>query len=235
MTKKKRKAPQLEAWCWYCDRDFEDEKVLLQHQKSKHYRCPQCPRRLNTAGGLAVHLTQVHKAEPNKIENTLPGRDSFEIEIYGMAGIPEKDLAEWKARRAAQKADGNGAIQNKRPRIEKLVLSKEQLRIQLEAHKALMSGKAPPPGMMPGMMAGFGAAGPYSVPPPALSPAFGVPPPNFARPPPRQPPPPGYSAAPQALATGGVARSGPPPDDQTAPESRGDGREAHKVRAADLF
>lgn len=40
--------------------------VLLQHQKSKHYRCPQCPRRLNTAGGLSVHLTQVHKAEPDR-------------------------------------------------------------------------------------------------------------------------------------------------------------------------
>jgi hypothetical protein len=47
-------------------REFEDEKVLLQHQKAKHYRCPQCPRRLNTAGGLTVHLAQVHKAEPGK-------------------------------------------------------------------------------------------------------------------------------------------------------------------------
>ncbi|SPO31557.1 related to zinc finger protein [Ustilago trichophora] len=215
MARKKRKAPQLEAWCWYCDREFEDEKVLLQHQKSKHYRCPQCPRRLNTAGGLAVHLTQVHKAEPDKIENTLPGRDSFEIEIYGMAGIPERDLVEWKERRAAQKADGNVPTQNKRPRIEKLVLSKEQLRIQLEAHKALMSGKAPIPGLVPGP---FGATGPYSVPPPALPPGFGVPPPNFARPPPTQPPP-GYGGA-------------PPPH---ASQPREDARDPHKVRAADLF
>lgn len=182
-------------------------------------------------------LTLLVLVSAHRIENTLPGRDSFEIEIYGMAGIPEKDLDEWKARRAAQKADGNGTTQNKRPKIEKLVLSKEQLRIQLEAHKALMSGKAPPPGLIPGLMGGFGPAGPYSVPPPALPPAFGVPPPNFARPPPRQPPP-GYGAAPppQALATGGVARSGPPPsNEQAAPETRGDGREPHKVRAADLF
>nr|CDI56657.1 related to zinc finger protein [Melanopsichium pennsylvanicum 4] len=162
MARKKRKAPQLEAWCWYCE-----------------------------------------------IENTLPGRDSFQIEIYGMAGIPEKDLAEWKERRAAQKADGNAPTQNKRPRIEKLVLSKEQLRVQLEAHKALMSGKAPIPGLVP-----YGAAGPFSVPPPAL-PRFGVPPPNFARPPPTQPPS-GYGAAPPHYA-------------------RDDGREAHKVRASEFF
>ena len=65
MTKKK-KATQLDAWCWYCDREFEDEKVLIEHQKAKHFKCSFCPRRLNTAGGLAVHLGQVHKAQPDK-------------------------------------------------------------------------------------------------------------------------------------------------------------------------
>jgi len=56
----------LDAWCWYCDREFEDEKVLIEHQKAKHFKCSFCPRRLNTAGGLAVHLGQVHKAQPDK-------------------------------------------------------------------------------------------------------------------------------------------------------------------------
>ncbi|ETS60351.1 hypothetical protein PaG_05552 [Moesziomyces aphidis] len=199
MARKKRKAPQLEAWCWYCDREFEDEK-----------------------GGLSVHLTQVHKAQPDKIENTLPGRDSFEIEIYGMAGIPETDLAEWKERRAAQRADGNVPVQNKRPRIEKLVLSKEQLRIQLAAHKALMSGQAPMPGLGAGPPPGFPPAGPFSVPPPA----FGVPPPNFARPPPTQPPP-GFGAPPP-----GSMPNAPP---GYAPPAGDDGRDQRKVKAADLF
>ncbi|KPV76307.1 uncharacterized protein RHOBADRAFT_13203 [Rhodotorula graminis WP1] len=54
------------AWCWYCDRTFEDQRVLLSHQKAKHFRCPMCPRRLNTAGGLAVHLDQVHKVGTDK-------------------------------------------------------------------------------------------------------------------------------------------------------------------------
>lgn len=160
----------------------------------------------------------------------MPGRDSFEIEIYGMAGIPEEDLEKWKARRALQKADGNVPTENKRPRIEKLVLSKEQLRIQLEAHKALMSGKAPVPGLVPG----FGAAGPYSVPPPPLVPVYGAPPPNFPRPPPRQPPP-GYSGPPPGPPTGDVSRTGPHPNQQAAPQSGQDGREPHKVKAADLF
>lgn len=38
----------------------------MQHQKAKHFKCNLCPRRLNTAGGLAVHIQQVHKLEPEK-------------------------------------------------------------------------------------------------------------------------------------------------------------------------
>ena len=41
MTKKKR-ASELDAWCWYCDREFEDEKVLIEHQKAKHFKCSFC-------------------------------------------------------------------------------------------------------------------------------------------------------------------------------------------------
>ena len=41
-------------------------QVLMQHQKAKHFKCNMCPRRLNTAGGLAVHIQQVHKLEPDK-------------------------------------------------------------------------------------------------------------------------------------------------------------------------
>ena len=40
----------------------------MQHQKAKHFKCNMCPRRLNTAGGLAVHIQQVHKLEPDKYE-----------------------------------------------------------------------------------------------------------------------------------------------------------------------
>jgi hypothetical protein len=64
-AKKAKKAAHA-SWCWYCDREFQDDKVLLSHQKSKHFRCPHCPRRLNTAGGLAVHIDQVHKVPTDR-------------------------------------------------------------------------------------------------------------------------------------------------------------------------
>lgn len=51
----------LQPWCWYCDREFIDEPTLVQHQKSKHFKCPDCNRKLNTAQGLSVHAYQVHK------------------------------------------------------------------------------------------------------------------------------------------------------------------------------
>ncbi|KAK0518748.1 hypothetical protein OC834_007618 [Tilletia horrida] len=177
MGKKRKRQPANEAWCWYCDREFEDEKVLLQHQKAKHYRCPHCPRRLNTAGGLAVHITQVHKLEPDRLTNTLPGRDTFDVEIFGMTGIPERDLEEWRARRAAARGtEGAGGAQNaKRFRPESVVIPKEVLSMQLKAHKALMSGRMPPPeaAMALGVPPGFIPSGP--------PPTFSVPPPNFRR------------------------------------------------------
>ncbi len=46
--------------------DQSEIVVLMQHQKAKHFKCKMCPRRLNTAGGLAVHIQQVHKLEPDK-------------------------------------------------------------------------------------------------------------------------------------------------------------------------
>lgn len=57
MTKKKKRSnPEVEEllarpWCYYCERDFDDLKILIAHQKAKHYKCERCGRRLNTAGG----------------------------------------------------------------------------------------------------------------------------------------------------------------------------------------
>lgn len=55
-NKKKRVFPDAEEilsrpWCYYCERDFDDLKILISHQKAKHFKCERCGRRLNTAGG----------------------------------------------------------------------------------------------------------------------------------------------------------------------------------------
>ncbi len=48
MGKKKKKNEQ-KPWCYYCDRVFDDEAMLVQHQRAKHFKCPDCPKKLNTA------------------------------------------------------------------------------------------------------------------------------------------------------------------------------------------
>lgn len=112
MGGKKRKQPTVEEalqrpWCYYCERDFEDDGVLIGHQKAKHFKCDRCARRLNTAGGkqshihllvnsqltsigLRVHMEQVHKEALLQINDALPNRaDPNAIEIFGTVGIPE--------------------------------------------------------------------------------------------------------------------------------------------------
>uniref|UniRef100_A0A8C8ZUF6 Zinc finger protein 207 n=1 Tax=Prolemur simus TaxID=1328070 RepID=A0A8C8ZUF6_PROSS len=55
MGRKKKK--QLKPW--YCNRDFDDEKILIQHQKAKHFKCHICHKKLYTGPGLAIHCMQV--------------------------------------------------------------------------------------------------------------------------------------------------------------------------------
>lgn len=111
---KKRRGPTLEEllarpWCYYCERDFDDLKILISHQKAKHFKCERCGRRLNTAGGenrihpsqtrraatkltrpgLSVHMSQVHKEQLSGVDNALPNRSSLDVEIFGMEGVPE--------------------------------------------------------------------------------------------------------------------------------------------------
>ena len=75
----------------YCNREFDDEKVLIYHQKAKHFKCHICHKKLYTAPGLAIHCSQVHKEEIKDVPNALPGRNNLEVEIYGMEGIPQED------------------------------------------------------------------------------------------------------------------------------------------------
>jgi hypothetical protein len=75
----------------YCKREFDDDKVLIYHQKAKHFKCHICHKKLYTAPGLAIHCSQVHKETITKVPNAIPGKDNIELEIFGLEGIPEGD------------------------------------------------------------------------------------------------------------------------------------------------
>ncbi|CAF0791706.1 unnamed protein product [Adineta steineri] len=103
MGRKKKKITK--PWCWYCNREFDDEKILLQHQKAKHFKCHLCHKKLYTGPGLQIHSIQVHKENIDKVPNAIKGRDNIEIEIYGMEGIPEDDLRQHEKRLAGKDKD----------------------------------------------------------------------------------------------------------------------------------
>ncbi|BFZ03695.1 hypothetical protein BsWGS_06734 [Bradybaena similaris] len=102
MGRKKKK--QIKP-CKYCNREFDDEKILIQHQKAKHFKCHICYKKLYTGPGLAIHCMQVHKEKIDKVPNSLPGRNNTEIEIYGMEGIPEEDVKAHEKNKSKKSAD----------------------------------------------------------------------------------------------------------------------------------
>ncbi|KAI9279743.1 hypothetical protein BY458DRAFT_501489 [Sporodiniella umbellata] len=130
---KKRKTKQARPWCWYCEKDFEDDKVLVTHQRAKHFKCEVCNKKLTTAGGMVVHAQQVHKLDIFKVPNALSGRDSLEIEIFGMEGIPEEDIIAHELKVAGlnnnkkSKTGGTGQYSE---------LTLEDIQQQMAAHKA---------------------------------------------------------------------------------------------------
>ncbi|PQE22567.1 c2h2 finger domain-containing protein [Rutstroemia sp. NJR-2017a BVV2] len=157
--KKKRGHPDIEEllarpWCYYCERDFDDLKILISHQKAKHFKCERCGRRLNTAGGLSVHMNQVHKETLASVDNSLPNRQGLEVEIFGMEGIPE-DVVQahnqriisgfYQAESERRAATGNPApgtananSQAKKPKLE----SPAELKKRLAEHKARKAEQA---------------------------------------------------------------------------------------------
>ncbi|CRK93359.1 CLUMA_CG006900, isoform A [Clunio marinus] len=105
MGRKKKKAQK--PWCWYCNREFDDEKILVQHQKAKHFKCHICHKKLYTAPGLSIHCMQVHKEAVDKVPNSLPNRSNIEIEIYGMEGIPAQDLKDHEKQKNGNKSESD--------------------------------------------------------------------------------------------------------------------------------
>ncbi|MCJ1442076.1 MAG: hypothetical protein MMC23_002568 [Stictis urceolatum] len=153
MGKKKRNHPDIEEilsrpWCYYCERDFDDLKILINHQRAKHFMCERCGRRLNTAGGLSVHMNQVHKEQLNQIDNALPNRANLDVEIFGMEGIPEdvtqahnqRVLSNYAQAEAERRAvTGNpapgGSSQGSAPKKPKFE-SPSEMKKRLAEHKA---------------------------------------------------------------------------------------------------
>jgi hypothetical protein len=146
MGRKKKK--QSKPWCWYCNREFDDEKILIQHQKAKHFKCHICHKKLYTGPGLSIHCMQVHKETIDKVPNSMPNRGNIEIEIYGMEGIPPEDAREHERNKGSVgPLDDDDGPETKRSRSD--------------SPSSVLTG-TPPGSMTPGL--GVVSAGPPGIP-----------------------------------------------------------------------
>lgn len=200
---KKRSARQVEEKpeiiCFYCERVFDDEKVLILHQKAKHFKCDFCQKKLSTAGGLVVHIVQVHKETIKEIPNAKPGRESTEHEIYGMSGIPDEFLSESaRAKKAMLAAEVPQMQYQPVDQYQQYgVMNYQQQQMQMQFMQPQMQ-QMPPPQMMMGMPPQYPPQLPLSLPqqpPPHMGygapapPPIPVLPPHLQHPPQFQPPP----------------------------------------------
>ncbi|QSL66906.1 hypothetical protein MERGE_001293 [Pneumocystis wakefieldiae] len=116
-----------------------NESTYHAHFVTIHFKCSKCSRKLNTASGLAIHVVQVHKETISTVENAIPGRDSIEIEIYGMEGIPEDVVHSHYNRLISESQHRETApqLESKRQKVETYVDAAD-IQARLAAHKAAM-------------------------------------------------------------------------------------------------
>ena len=71
MGRKKKRSQQQDIWCFFCDKTFKDEALLLAHQMKQHFKCTLCNKKASNVGGLANHMMQVHKSVLGKVPNSI--------------------------------------------------------------------------------------------------------------------------------------------------------------------
>ncbi|KAI8344380.1 hypothetical protein BC941DRAFT_9321 [Chlamydoabsidia padenii] len=129
---KKRRSKVALPWCWYCEREFEDQQTLIVHQKAKHFRCPQfdCKKKCNTFIVMSRHAETQHDLKVESVPNALPHRNNTTLEISGLLGVPEDDLYNHE-----KYILGTSPVQG--PRYDEI--SEDQLRSQVAQFQAATS------------------------------------------------------------------------------------------------
>jgi hypothetical protein len=64
---RKRKAAL--PWCYYCGREFADERVLEKHQRAKHFRCGSCDKQCASLPAMRQHALKAHGENVLKARN----------------------------------------------------------------------------------------------------------------------------------------------------------------------
>ena len=60
---------------------------------------------MTTVGALAIHSQQVHKETLHKVPNAREGRDSIDVQVYGMEGVPDELIVAGTKRQRMTKSE----------------------------------------------------------------------------------------------------------------------------------
>eukprot|EP00049_Salpingoeca_infusionum_P002237 m.55024 g.55024 ORF g.55024 m.55024 type:complete len:300 (-) comp11465_c0_seq1:2900-3799(-) len=208
MGRKKKKAQPAPhtTWCYYCERTFADEATLVQHQVSRHFKCPECGKKFPGLKGMVRHTTTMHKVEVKEVPNAIYGREDTKVEVYAMLGIPADTTP----------PAGFGQPETQAEPEEQAAIPPSTYE-QLSYMPTAYPGYPPQPGPygMPPQPPQYGG---YRQPPPRPGPygqgpplPFGGPPRGPPMGPPHGPPPNMYRPPPRGPPMGGVPPYGQPP------------------------
>ncbi|KAL4442340.1 hypothetical protein ABPG74_005681 [Tetrahymena malaccensis] len=130
MGRKKRDLSHLLPFCYYCDKTFENEIILHQHQKARHFTCEKCQKKFSTADLIKSHLHQSHNENLQKVPNSLSDRSSIELKIFGMQGVPRPFIEERQKSKAKEYWDKIISEKNQKLKKEQKLKEKEQKKKQ---------------------------------------------------------------------------------------------------------
>jgi len=101
-SKKTGEPAPVKPTCFYCSRSFENEDVLISHQKLLHFRCSECGKKFANAPGMSIHMKTMHDIELKSVPKADPGRDDPTLNIVGTTGVPTEEEREEAARKRAK-------------------------------------------------------------------------------------------------------------------------------------
>ena len=146
---------------------------------------------------------QVHKENIDKVPNALPNRNSVDIEVYGMEGIPPGDVLEHERTRGSDGGSTSSAstslgLSAQQGLLPRPVVPTGLLGATPQMPPGLPTGLpiGPPPGIPPLGFPGMSFPPPMHVPPGQLRHPFSFPPPPMMMMPPTSGPPSGIPMPP---------------------------------------
>lgn len=84
----------MNQFCYYCDKEYDHQDTLMEHQRDRHFSCLKCPKKFSTANSMSTHMLSVHRETLARVPNAKVGRDNLDVNIYGMEGVPTSIIQE---------------------------------------------------------------------------------------------------------------------------------------------